>query len=107
MLFYDYTDNLRWVRNRGNHEKIFRRFGCNATCWQTACGVFTAYRLIKKLQPGEAVTMSDISVRFKTEIDAILDELDFKIECTEHAVDPAEFREQVLSWLVPHLRDRL
>ena len=107
MLFYDYTDNLRWVRNRGGHEKIFRKFGCNATCWQTACGVFVACRLIKKLRPGEAVTMSDISVRFKSEIDAVLDELDFKIECTEHAVDPAEFREQVLSWLVPHLRDRL
>ena len=107
MLFYDHTDNLRWVRNCGSHEKIFRKFGCNATCWQTACGVFVAYRLIKKLRPGEAVTMSDISVRFKSEIDAVLDELDFKIECTEHAVDPAEFRDQVLSWLVPHLRDRL
>ena len=107
MLFYDHTDNLRWVRNCGSHEKIFRKFGCNATCWQTACGVFVAYRLIKKLRPGEAVTMSDISVRFKSEIDAVLDELDFKIECTEHAVDPAEFREQVLSWLVPHLHDRL
>ena len=107
ILFYDYSDRLYWVRNRGDHQKIFRKFGCNATCWQTACGVFLAYRLISKLQPGEAVTMSDISKRFQPEIDEVLRELDFKIERTDHAVDPAEFREQVLSWLLPGLEFKL
>lgn len=104
MLFYDYSDNLYWVRNRGDHQKIFRKFGCNATCWQTACGVFLAYRLIRLLRPGEAVTMSDISRRFRREIDDILKELDFKIERTDHAVDPEEFRKNVLSWLLPQIR---
>ena len=103
ILFYDYSDNLYWVRNRGDHQRTFRRLGCNATCWQTACGVFLAYRLIRLLQPGEVVTMSDISRRFQPEIDAILKELDFKIERTDYAVAPDEFRRSVLSWLLPQL----
>lgn len=106
MLFYDYSDRLYWVRNRGVHEKIFRKFGCNATCWQTACGVFLAYRMISLLQEGEAVTMSDISQRFKPEIDSVLRELEFEIECSEHAVDKTEFQQQVLSWLLPALDAR-
>lgn len=106
MLFYDYSDNLYWVRNRGDHQTVFRKFGCNATCWQTACGVFLAYRLIRLLQPGEAVTMSDISRRFRPEIDSILRELDFRIERTDHAVDPAEFQSAVLSWLLPQIGSR-
>jgi len=106
MLFYDYSDNLYWVRNRGDHQRIFRKFGCNATCWQTACGVFAAYRLIRLLQPGETVTMSDISRRFQPEIDSILRELDFRIERTDHAVDPAEFQNAVLSWLLPQIGSR-
>ena len=106
MLFYDYSDNLYWVRNRGDHQTMFRKFGSNATCWQTACGVFLAYRLISLLQPGEAVTMSDIALRFRPEIEAVLKELDFRIERTDHAVDPKEFQDQVLSWLIPGLKDK-
>ena len=51
--------------------------------------------------------MSDISRRFRPEIDAILRELDFRIEQTDQAVDPEEFREQVLSWLLPGLEFKL
>ena len=103
MLFYDYTDNLYYVRNRGDHQKIFRKFGSNATCWQTACGVFVAYRLISRLNPGEVVTMSDISVRFRPEIDKVLRELDFQITRDDYAINPEEFRKNVLSWLQPQL----
>ena len=103
MLFYDYSDNLYWVRNQGDHQEMFRKFGCNATCWQTACGVFLAYRLIRLLRPGEAVTMSDISIRFKSEIDAVLKELGFVIHRTDYAIDPEEFRRNILSWLLPEL----
>ncbi len=103
MLFYDYTDNLYYVRNRGDHQKIFRKFGSNATCWQTACGVFVAYRLISRLNPGEVVTMSDISARFRPEIDKVLRELDFQITRDDYAINPEEFRKNVLSWLQPQL----
>ena len=106
MLFYDYTSDLRWIRNRGDHQRICRKFGCNATCWQTACGVFTAYRLIEKLKPGEVVTMSDLALRFRKEIESILAELDFRIECDHFAVDRMEFEAQVLSWLTPRLSVR-
>ena len=50
--------------------------------------------------------MSDIALRFRTEIKAVLKELDFRIERTDHAVDPKEFQDQVLSWLIPGLKDK-
>ncbi len=104
MLFYDYSDNIYYVRNRGDHQKMYRKFGSNGTCWQTASGVFVAYRIIRMLNRGEAVTMSDISQRFRPEIDKVLRELDFVVDRIDHAVPVDVFREKILSWLEPELK---
>ena len=87
MLFYDFGDNLVYCRNAGDHAKRFKQFGVNATCWQTACGIYTAMKLLPIMKKGQIATMSDASVMFPNEIDAILKSLDFTVDRIENAVD--------------------
>ncbi len=91
MLIYDYSDNLVYYHNTVSHEDIFKEFNTNATCWQTACGVYLGMEMIEVVEDGTVATVSDLSIKYPDEINAVLKKINFVIQKTEHYVRKEEF----------------
>jgi hypothetical protein len=91
ILMYDYSDNLVYYYNAVSHQEKFAEFNTNATCWQTACGVYLGMEMIEVVEDGTVATVSDLSVKYPDQIDAVLKKLDFVIDTTEHYVAKEEF----------------
>lgn len=102
MLIYDYSDNLVYYHNTVSHEEIFKEFNTNATCWQTACGVYLGMEMIEIVEEGTIATVSDLSIKYPNEIDAVLKKIDFHIQTTEHYVKKEEFEH-----FIAQLQDKL
>ena len=58
IAFFDGTSRVVSATNRADHARTFARFGCNGTCWQTACGVYAGLQLLAAARPGESLTVS-------------------------------------------------
>jgi hypothetical protein len=91
ILMYDYSDNLVYYHNAVSHTDKFAEFGANATCWQTACGVYLAMEMIEVVENGTVATVSDLSLKYPDQIDAVLEKIDFVIDATEHYISKKEF----------------
>lgn len=98
-LYYDYTDHLTYAYNRVDHAACFRQYHTNGTCWQTACGAYTAVALLSELPQNAVVTVSDIAPSYAEKIDLILDRLGFKIEVKNDFVCPQDFKAELLPYL--------
>lgn len=102
VLIHDESDNLVYYHNTVSHEEIFKEFNTNATCWQTACGVYLGMEMIEVVEEGTVATVSDLSIKYPHEIDAVLKKIRFKIDTTEHYVLKEEFKQ-----FVEQLQDKL
>lgn len=97
ILYYDVDGkNPYYVFNEADNKKIYKKYGVNGTCWQTAVGVFVALNIVKSLKNGETVTFTDVSKRFKKEIKEIFDDVSFKISKQENFMQRTEFEEKIL-----------
>ena len=95
VLYYEPGKPLRYAFNSACHQEKYALLKTNATCWQTACGIYTALKLLPHLDNG-ATTMSDVAVSHDAIISGILNELGFVIEETTGMVQLGEFEEKVL-----------
>lgn len=98
-LYYDYTDHLTYAYNRVPHPACFSRYQTNGTCWQTACGAYTAIELLRDLPKNAVVTMSDVANAHAGKIDAVLTRLGFTIEVAHDFVNPDDFKQELLPYL--------
>ena len=96
VLYYEPGKPLRYAFNSACHQEKFALLNTNATCWQTACGIYTAIKLLPHLDNG-AITMSDVAVSHDAIISGILNELGFLIEETTGLIPLDEFEEKVLA----------
>ena len=96
ILFYDGSDRLRYVRNRSDHAWAYRFCGHNATCYQTACGVYTAMKLLPLVPRNASMSFTDAAKYLGEEIDAILRKLHFTFEVIDNALDRRAFEERIL-----------
>lgn len=96
ILLYDGSDNVSYVMNRSSHSDCFRRFGYNATCWQTACGVYVGLRLLEQVPDGSSMTFTDACRLYLNEIRDLLHSLDFQIEIIDHYMTKEEFEKKLL-----------
>lgn len=89
---------IRYVMNRADHAAAFRAIGCNATCWQVACGVYAGLRLLEKAAPGESLTVS-AAMRNPGHRAVLMDAINragFRLETIEDFLDAEEVRERIL-----------
>lgn len=96
ILFYDGTDNLRYVRNRSDHALAYRFCGSNATCFQAASGIYVAMNLLPIVPKDCSYCFTDAAKRYAAEIGAVLRKLKFDIEVVENAVNRSEFEQKIL-----------
>lgn len=96
ILLYDGTDNVRYIRNISDHGKCCDKLGYNASCYQTACGIYIAMQLLRQIPNGTALTFTAAAKRYKKEILQILEKLDFKIDIVDNYMAKEEFEEKLL-----------
>ncbi len=97
MLFYEAeNENVRYVYNRISHEEIYKKYGTNGTCWQTALGAYLALHLRKKLPIGGVFTVSDVAETYSETITQFLNRVGFHIESTDFFVPHEEVKQLVL-----------
>ncbi len=102
MLFYTPgNDNVRYVYNRVCHEEIFKRFGTNGTCWQTALGAYLGLYLRNLLPKGCVATVSDIAETYKDDIALFLQKNGFVVQCEDHFVPRDELERVALPIFEP------
>ena len=95
VAFYDGTDAaIRYVMNRGDHAKAFRTYGCNATCWQVACGVYAGMRLLELVGKGESLTVSSAMriPAYRARILNALERVGFSFETVDGSLDVDQVR---------------
>ena len=96
VLIYDGTDNVRYIANRCDHRTCYLQYGYNATCYQTACGVYIGLRLLGQVPEGSSLTFTRACQMYYNEISQLLNSLDFKIETMDYYMDRAEFEDKLL-----------
>ncbi len=97
MLFYvPGEDDVRYVYNRISHEEIFRQFGTNGTCWQTALGVYLGLFLREKLPKNCVATVSDLALSHQEQISDFLKTVGFEINTANCFVPREEIENMVL-----------
>lgn len=96
VIFYDGSDNIRYVVNRADHRACYEKFGFNATSWQTACGVYIAMCLAGTVEKGQSLTFSRAAYKYKDQILEILKKLDFGFEEIDYFMEKSEFEEKIL-----------
>lgn len=98
MLFWDTRDQLYWVKNVTQNQATWLRYGVNAVCWQTATGVWMAYRLLDSVQPDHPHTMTELSQQMPTRIDALLQQIGLNFHREDQPYDLAEFKRNIISY---------
>ncbi len=96
IIFYDGSDNIRYVVNTVDHAESFKKYGHNATCWQTACGVYIGMCMAQMVPEDTSWTLSKAAYVYKKEVQEILDKLGFKVEEIDHFMKKEEFEEKIL-----------
>ena len=96
IVFYGKDGNMKYVVNRADHAEAYSSYGCNATCFQTACGIYTAINLIGKVPKNASLCFTDAAKKYKTEILEILGKLNFSFEVGDSPISKEEFEKKIL-----------
>ena len=96
ILIYDEDKQLTYVYNKADHQECYKKYSVNGTCWQVACGVYTALTLIPYLELG-GYTFSTIPADLFSVIDHTLEKIDFRIQTSKNAISESEFLNKIIS----------
>lgn len=96
ILLYDGSDNVRYIVNCSDHGECCDRYKHNATCFQTACGVYVGMQLLSMVPDGTTWTFTKASQYYTKEIGAMLDKLGFKIDIIDNYLPKEQFEERIL-----------
>jgi hypothetical protein len=98
MLFWDTRDRMYWVKNVMENQATWKRYGCNAVCWQTATGAWIAYRLLDVVSPDHPHTMTELSQLMPDAIDALLNQIGLTFQVEEQPFNVEEFRKNIMRY---------
>ena len=96
ILFWDTKERLYWVKSVVANQTTWKRYGCNAVCWQTAAGAWIAYRLLDAISPDHPHTMTEVSQLMPDAIDALLQQISLTFEVEEQPFSIEEFRKNIM-----------
>ena len=96
ILFWDTKERLYWVKSVVANQTTWKRYGCNAVCWQTAAGAWIAYRLLDAVSPDHPHTMTEVSLLMPDAIDALLQQIGLTFEVEEQPFSIEEFRKNIM-----------
>ena len=96
ILYYDGTDNVKYVVNCSDHGKCCERYKHNATCYQTACGVYIGMQLLSMVPEGTSWTFTKESKYYFNEIREMLKKLDFEVDIIDNYMSKEQFEERIL-----------
>lgn len=96
ILYYDGTDNVKYVVNCSDHGKCCERYKHNATCYQTACGVYIGMQLLSMVPEGTSWTFTKASKYYFNEIREMLKKLDFEVDIIDNYMSKEQFEERIL-----------
>ena len=98
VAFFDGTSRVVSATNRADHARTFARFGCNGTCWQTACGVYAGLQLLAAARPGESLTVSSAMrlAPYRTIVADAMARVGFAIEVRDDFIAADAIRADVL-----------
>lgn len=96
ILFWDTKERLYWVKNVVDNQTIWKRYGTNSVCWQTATGVWIAYRLLDAVSTDHSHTMTELSQLMPDKIDALLQQIGFTLEVEEQPFSVEEFKKNFM-----------
>lgn len=104
MLFWEVNedgtlaDRNYWMYNRTPNEETWQRYGENSVCWQTATGLWVAYKLLDRVSPDYAHTMTELSAQQGRYIDELLMQIGLRFDRKEEVFDKQEFDREVRHW---------
>jgi len=98
MLFWDTRDRMYWVKNVMENQATWKRYGCNAVCWQTATGAWIAYRLLDVVSPDHPHTMTELSQLMPDAIDALLNQIGLTFQVEEQPFNVEEFKKNIMRY---------
>ena len=98
MLFWDMKDQLYWMKNTTLNQATWLRYGVNAVCWQTATGVWIAYRLLDCVSPDHPHTMTELAQLMPTRIDALLQQIGLHFHREDQPFELSEFKRNIISY---------
>ena len=98
VAFFDGTSRVVSATNRADHARTFARFGCNGTCWQTACGIYAGLQLLAAARPGESLTVSSAMrlAPYRTIVADAMARVGFAIEVRDDFITADAIRADVL-----------
>ncbi len=106
MLFWELNDDGTladrhyWIYNRTTNEDTWQRYGENSVCWQTAAGIWIAYKLLDRVSTAHAHTMTELAAQHGEYIDELLARIGMRFDRMESVFDKQQFEREVKSWFV-------
>ena len=98
ILFWDMKERLYWVKNVMANQTTWKRYGCNAVCWQTATGAWIAYKLLDFVSTDHPHTMTELSQLIPEKIDALLQQIGLIFETEEQPFSVEEFKKNIMRY---------
>ena len=96
MLFWDTKERLYWAKHVVDYQTTWKRYGCNAVCWQTATGAWIAYRLLDAVSIDHPHNMTELSQLMPDAIDALLNQIGLTFEVEEQPFSVEEFKKNIM-----------
>ena len=100
LLICNKNGKLSYVYNKASHQECFKKYSVNGTCWQVACGVYAALKLLPYLKPGNH-TFSNLDPEFFTVVDNALEQIGFEIETSEAPMEDIVFWQRIIKPFFP------
>lgn len=107
MLFWELNEDGTlagrnyWVYNRTANEETWQRYGENSVCWQTATGLWVAYRLLNRVSTDHAHTMTELSAEHGKYIDELLEQIGMHFDSDDYVFSKAQFMKEVIAPFFP------
>ncbi len=101
MLFWEVNedgtlaDHNYWIYNRTANETTWQSYGENSVCWQTATGLWVAYKLLDRVSADHAHTMTELAAEHGAYIDELLAQIGLSFERMEEVFDRQQFEREV------------
>lgn len=106
MLFWEMNadgtlaDRNYWIYNRTANEETWQRYGENSVCWQTASGLWVAYKLLDRVSTDHAHTMTELAAQHSEYIDQLLAQIGLRFDRMDRVFEKQQFEREVKTWFV-------
>lgn len=91
------ADRNYWMYNRTTNEDAWHRYGENSVCWQTATGIWIAYKLLDRVSADHAHTMTELSAEHSKYIDELLEQIGLRFDRMEDVFDKQQFTQEIIT----------